>query len=667
MNGVIQVILVVLLLQSCSPKDPHLEKVLKISGNNRIELEKLLRYYSSPDDSLKYKAAVFLIKNMPYQSCISSHQVNAYDSVFDSIMIRDRSLLLTHDSLTNRAIRRENFEKIWKSYFPDHAGEIHFEFETNRDIEELSAEHLIENIEYAFKAWDNPWSKGYTFDQFCKYILPYRIGTEPSDAWRPYLYEQLKWVQDSLKHTDNPVKVSEFINKWVQNIVFDERTKQLSPGGTKIINLFKGKVLSSCYDQTALGIAILRSLGIAAAAATIPRWGIRSGSHEFNAVMDTVGRWHYFSTGYLNPEEFYLDSHAPKVYLTKFFAGQDSIDIKSYQQLTSRDITDDLLSVVDIEIKGADSLRGAEVYLCVFDNRNWVPLCKGLKVGNKIRFKKMARKMAYLPAIYKNDEFLPVGVPMIADEHGTVTYIRPREKKISHSFKRKFPILFPRVYDPRCMDLIGGRFQIADNINFQNAQDLFIIKDKPDLQVKTVKTRPLRGKYIRYVFPPVDHAFKSGPSLISFYDADLKKIEGKHISSKGVTEENMKQVFDEDLLSFVTCVQYESAINFQRPDVIVNKASRDSLWIGIALDENVSVSGIKYCARNDKNGIYAGMRYELFYWHNSDWVSLGIRQATGTNVSFNNIPTGALLWLRNLEEGEDERIFVIDNGKVIWL
>lgn len=155
MKRVIQAILVVILAQSCSPKDPHLEKVLKISGNNRGELEKLLQYYSSPEDSLKYRAAVFLIKNMPYQSFISSHQVNAYDSVFNSMLVRDRSLLLTHDSLTNRAIRKDNFEKVWKSYFPEHAEKNNFEFKTSQDVEEVKADYLIENIEYAFKAWDS--------------------------------------------------------------------------------------------------------------------------------------------------------------------------------------------------------------------------------------------------------------------------------------------------------------------------------------------------------------------------------------------------------------------------------------------------------------------------------------------------------------------------------
>ena len=50
---------------SCSGPDSRLEQALTLAGSNRPELEKVLRRYSSPEDSLKYRAAVFLIENMP--------------------------------------------------------------------------------------------------------------------------------------------------------------------------------------------------------------------------------------------------------------------------------------------------------------------------------------------------------------------------------------------------------------------------------------------------------------------------------------------------------------------------------------------------------------------------------------------------------------------------
>ena len=65
--------LIALILLCCSqacrqinsfPKNT-LEYSLKLAGSNRPELEKVLAHFSaSPADSLKYKAAVFLLSNM---------------------------------------------------------------------------------------------------------------------------------------------------------------------------------------------------------------------------------------------------------------------------------------------------------------------------------------------------------------------------------------------------------------------------------------------------------------------------------------------------------------------------------------------------------------------------------------------------------------------------
>lgn len=44
-----------------------LETVLQVAGENRKELEKVLHYYRiNLADSLKYKAACFLIENIPF-------------------------------------------------------------------------------------------------------------------------------------------------------------------------------------------------------------------------------------------------------------------------------------------------------------------------------------------------------------------------------------------------------------------------------------------------------------------------------------------------------------------------------------------------------------------------------------------------------------------------
>lgn len=54
-----------------------LEVALQAAGGNKKELQKVLHYYKkNPIDSLKYKAACFLIENMPFYIYSSGEQLD---------------------------------------------------------------------------------------------------------------------------------------------------------------------------------------------------------------------------------------------------------------------------------------------------------------------------------------------------------------------------------------------------------------------------------------------------------------------------------------------------------------------------------------------------------------------------------------------------------------
>jgi hypothetical protein len=59
------------------------------------------------------------------------------------------------------------------------------------------------------------------------------------------------------------------------------------------------------------------------------------------------------------------------------------------------------------------------------------------------------------------------------------------------------------------------------------------------------------------------------------------------------------------------------------------------------------------------------MHYELFFW-DDEWISLGEKVAISDSICFDGIPENALLWLRNLDEGKEERPFTMQGGKQIW-
>ena len=137
----------VLGLFSCT-SDSALERVLKASGNNRQELERVLHHYAH--DGQKYRAACFLIENMPRKGSIL-YQGKWYDKKVEA------------------------------------------------DLLTIKADFLIENIDLAFEVWQKyPWCRHLTELEFFKMVLPYRLKNEPLEDWRSFYYNKYRAVADSL-------------------------------------------------------------------------------------------------------------------------------------------------------------------------------------------------------------------------------------------------------------------------------------------------------------------------------------------------------------------------------------------------------------------------------------------------------------------------------------
>ena len=83
--------------------------------------------------------------------------------------------------------------------------------------------------------------------------------------------------------------------------------------------------------------------------------------------------------------------------------------------------------------------------------------------------------------------------------------------------------------------------------------------------------------------------------------------------------------------------------------------------------EPVSIGSVEYAFRSDDNNIRIGDVYELFYWKDeSGWESLGKKKAENMNLYYDNIPSHALLLLRDHTRGKEERIFTLENGEQVW-
>jgi len=178
------------LLFSCH-NESKLEQALELAGKNRSELEKALKYYRH--EPLKLKAAKFLIENMDICSFDTSPELDACYKTIDSIFAINGSEDLTQeqDSLLTHLKRPNSFY-----------------FKTIPGLQYVSAEFLIDNIDRAFEAWESPFAKDMSFEDFCEYLLPYKANsTDHPDFWRStykdLFYPYVKFALDTTCRLDS--------------------------------------------------------------------------------------------------------------------------------------------------------------------------------------------------------------------------------------------------------------------------------------------------------------------------------------------------------------------------------------------------------------------------------------------------------------------------------
>lgn len=181
----------ILFFFSCNKKESSLETALQLAGSNRDELEKVLKHYSErTEDSLKLKSAVFLIGNMPYHYTIEDSVFYEYYHKADSVFKLNLRFSGTRDGL----------DSLYKDFASSLNNAFRKGFKKN-DIEHITSEYLIHNIDYAYDIWqEGVWGKHVNFEDFLEYILPYRFGTEAIEDWRNRLEEKFskknEWLND---------------------------------------------------------------------------------------------------------------------------------------------------------------------------------------------------------------------------------------------------------------------------------------------------------------------------------------------------------------------------------------------------------------------------------------------------------------------------------------
>lgn len=616
---------------------PELEDILE----ENPRLQQVLDRYAN--DSLKYRAAIFLIRNLPF------HGTNDC-----SDMKIKQKLHEMHG--TGKYTPQQVIDSITRTY-----GSIHISRMKHISDVYISPDYLMDNIEQAFKVWtEQPWGKHVPFELFCEYVLPYRVGDEKLVPWRNEIYEKYNPLLDEIRkmpEAEDPYFVSKVLFDSLRKmpIYFTELFESGPHIGPKIVEWKSG----SCKDLTDLLLYVYRALGLPCAKDIMLMRGNRNAPHYWNSQFDKNGKSYYFTLldnmvepG--NPEDYW--DPKGKVYRETFSLnrqmidsiGEDSRDLyPTFRYPCMVDITSVYTGEKNHTVKVSDNnlypfVRENEIlYLCSSCRMSWIPLAWCHVKNGEAIFNDVEGLMVFRLASYMDGRLIFCSDPFSLNrQSGEIHFLSPGTEKERITLFHKFPLYFDGVSGR----VIDGVFEGSNDRKFRKVDTLYQIKDRPTRLFTCIDLYDAEAyRYVRYKGKPGSHC---NIAEMYFYDATSgeETLKGKIIgTSSNDPSHDYTKAFDNDPY---TSFDYHEA---------------DGGWTGLDLQQPHAIKRIVFTPRNRDDYIRKGDRYELFYC-DKEWKSAGIVVAEADSLVY-EVPSGCLLYLKNHTRGKNERIFEYKDGK----
>ena len=595
---------------------------LKLSGDNRGELQKVLDYYSKEKpDSLKLKAAEYLISNMVAHYAVAGETMDRLKRDIDSTL-RDqpRALKLMFYLMAARITKERG------------------DYTVEYDLHKITSDYLIKNIERSFEIWEEIKNHyDLSCEDFFEYVLPYRINDEPLIEWKDtayyHLYEFYKGENIGFSLSSYASYVSVKVNTYYG---FSTLRNQLSD------SLFK-KYRMDCIDDAYSTRITNQVFGIPTAVDFVPHYPTQENRHYWTILRD-----HRF----VNSKYYYSNTpYTAKVYRKTSFINPIPEDKNNFiphfiRDPYKMDVTEEYENVTNLEYKfkmcRPDTKYG---YLCVFNNLAWNEVAWSEMRRGKVVFEKIGHGIVYMPCYYHGNSQVFADYPLWVRSNGEVESLVPDKERLQKlRLNRKFTYNSSGDYSGSA--IIGVQLHATNDLSKEPYDSIAVIRHYNYMAYDTLRVNTSK-KYIywmltkeRYSYPEfasVKFVQKGGDVLNAASTFTVDAI-GK-MDKDGLLSKN---IFNDDLLDYGTLPKI-AGVEFEKP---------------------VSVDVVKYITRNDKNGVYPGNTYELLYFDHGEWVTLGRKVAMADYIEYDDVPSGALYWLRNRTEGKEERPFTVMNGRV---
>jgi hypothetical protein len=289
--------------------------------------------------------------------------------------------------------------------------------------------------------------------------------------------------------------------------------------------------------------------------------------------------------------------------------------------------------------------NGDILYLSVFNNSAWVPIAWREVEDGKVNFRHLEPGVLFQLTAYSAEKaYSPESDPFILCKDGSIYFARPDTvHRYNMRLTRKYRL--PDWWKNYLLNAIGGKFQGANRADFSDATTLYTIREEAVMRYIDLYPKHSQAfKYIRYLSGEKGY---NNMAELQFFSQE-EQLQGEVIGTEGLAGKSKQHLFDGDPLTY-----------FHSRDM-------SGGWGGLEFEQARRITHIRYWFRNDDNTVRPGDMYELFYWGENSWVSMGTQLANDTLLYYNQVPSCSIYWLRDHTRGRQERPFSYERDTQVW-
>jgi hypothetical protein len=281
------------------------EKTAKVEDT----LNKVLAEFKN--DELKRKAAIFLFENMAYHYSENVIWIDSLGKKLDYEELDYPDFKASINAFKEKTSARKIKPKILKIW----------------DKDSITANYVINHINMVFKYRNKPWNKHLNFEEFCEYVLPYRMMNEPLQTYQDVYAKTFCHFSDSLQQNGNNYElqclVNMEINKGYLNTFQRTNPKYSLPlqGPLNLMHRTQG----DCTNMVNYASYAMRTLGLPVAVDFTPWYATSTGRHFWNVTWNEKGKASIFVGTSKNPGEYLIPRELGKVFRFRYSENKEWI------------------------------------------------------------------------------------------------------------------------------------------------------------------------------------------------------------------------------------------------------------------------------------------------------------------------------------------------------